>query len=83
VQLVIAFGVRVLHRDLRAELNMGADCLAERLVVAHASLIQRRHVQLHEPLALLLGDPETPVDRDQRVKSAQLTREAVWAAERF
>jgi hypothetical protein len=83
VQVFVAFGVRVLHRDSRAKLDMGADCLAERLVVGHADLIKRRQVELDEPLALWLGDLEMPVYRDQRSEAPQLTRKAVRTPERF
>jgi hypothetical protein len=82
VQLVVVVSVRVLHRDLRAELDVGADGLAERLVIGHVGLVERRHVQLDEPAALLLGDLEIAVDCDEMVE-AQLTAEAVRPTERL
>jgi hypothetical protein len=72
VQLVLGGGVRVLHRDLRPELEVGAHGVAERLVVGHANGIQRGQVELDEPLPLLLSDLQVPVDVDQ-VPEAEFT----------
>jgi hypothetical protein len=59
---------------------VGADGRAERLVIGHVGLVERRHVQLDEPAALLLGDLEVAVDCNQMAE-AQLTAEAVRATE--
>jgi diguanylate cyclase (GGDEF)-like protein/PAS domain S-box-containing protein len=82
VQLVFGGGVRVLHRDLRAELDVGTHGVAERLVVGQAGGIQRGQVELDEPLALLFGDLQVAVDLDQ-VPEAEFTTEAVGPAEGF
>jgi hypothetical protein len=80
MQLVLGGGVGVLHGDLRAELNVRAYGVAERLVVGHADRVQRRQVKLDEPLALLFGDLQVAVDFDQ-VPEAKLAGEAVRPSE--
>src|SRR5215216_6663584 len=44
VQLVVAVGVRVLHRHLGAELDMLAHGLAKRRVARHRGRVERREV---------------------------------------
>src|SRR5215211_1878701 len=61
VQLVVAVGMRVLHRHLGAELDVLANGLAKFRVGCHLSRVERRHVELDEPLALLLCDPQPAV----------------------
>jgi hypothetical protein len=61
VELVVALGVRVLHRHLRAKLDVLADGLAKRGIGRHLRRVERDHVELDEPLALLLGDPQSAV----------------------
>jgi hypothetical protein len=56
VQLVVAVGVGVLHRHLGAERDVLAHGLAKSRVIGHLSLLERSHVELDEPPALLLGD---------------------------
>ena len=69
VKLVVGNGVRVLHGDLRPELDVLAYRVAERPVFWHAHGVQRGHVELDEPLALLFGDLQVPVDVDQVPRS--------------
>jgi hypothetical protein len=64
--------------DAGAELDVLADCLAERFVLGHASLVERLHVQRDKPLALLVGDAQVAVDVDD-VMEAELAGEAVRA----
>jgi hypothetical protein len=64
MQRVVVFGVRVLHRHLGAELDVLAHGLAKSRVIGHLSLLERSHVELDEPLALLLGYPQAAVYRD-------------------
>ena len=71
MQLVVALGVRVLQRHLGAELDVLADRLAERRIGRQVGRVERRHVELDEPLPLLLGDPEAAVHGDE-VREAQL-----------
>jgi len=49
-----------------------AHGLAKSRVVGHLSLLERSHVELDEPLALLLGDPQAAVHGDE-VGEAQLS----------
>src|SRR4051794_30324199 len=80
VQLVVGDGVRVLHRDLRAEFDVFSDGLTKRRIVRHSGAIKGAQVQLDESLSLLLGDLQSAVDGDQLGK-AQLVGESFRAAE--
>ena len=80
MKLVVAVCVRILHSHPGAELHMGSDRLPERLVVRHAGKVEGSHVELDEPLALLLGDAESSVNIDQMSES-EFPREAVRSAE--
>jgi hypothetical protein len=82
MKLIIALRVGVLHGNLRAEFNVGSDCLTELLVIGKVRRIQRGHVELDKPLSLFLRDPKVSVDRNQMVE-AKLSGEAVGAAEGF
>ena len=82
VQLVVGAGVRVLHGDLRAELDMLHDGLPERRIVGHAGRVERRGVEGDEALPLLLGDAQAAVDGDE-VGEAEFAGEPVGAAEGF
>jgi hypothetical protein len=53
VQVGIGLGVRVLHRDVRSELDMLAERMPKRFVMGQPCLVGCGHVQFHEPLALL------------------------------
>jgi hypothetical protein len=76
MKLVLGLRMGVLHRDLRAEINVRLDRLTERFIVGKARRLERRHVKLDKPLPLLLGDPKTPVNFDE-VCEAELSGEAV------
>ena len=80
MQLVVAGGVRVLHRDLGAELDVLAHRLAERRSGGMPAVVERGHVQLDEAPALRLIDVQPAVDVDQ-VPESELARETVGAAE--
>lgn len=80
VQLVVGPGVEVLHRHLGAELDMLDDGRTKGRVSRQARLVQGRHIQLHEPGPLLLGDREAPVYLDQVIEP-DLSGEPVRAAE--
>ena len=82
MKLIVALRVGVLHRNFRAEFNMRSDCLRELLVIGEIRRVQCCHVELDEPLSLLLRDPKVSVDSDQMVE-AKLSGEAVGAAEGF
>src|ERR1700722_19663708 len=64
VQVGVAGGVGVLQRDLGAELDMGADRVAERLVAGHADGVERGQGELDAPLALLFSDLQVAMDVD-------------------
>jgi len=57
-------------------------CIAEYGVGRQFGRVERGDVQVDEPLALLLGDLQAAVHRDQ-VGESDLSGEAVRAAERF
>src|SRR3954469_19935611 len=59
---------------------MLAHRLAELRIVGHAGIVERGQVELHEPSALGLGDPEAAVDVNE-VREAELAREPVRTAE--
>ena len=80
MQLIVALGTRVLHRDLGAELDVLTDGIAKRRIRRHLGPVERRHVELDEPSALLLGDFEAAVDRDQ-MSEAQFACEAIGSTE--
>jgi hypothetical protein len=82
VQLGVGPGVGVLHRDVGAELDVLAHRLAEGRVGRHVGGVERGRVERHEPLPLLLGDPQPPVHGDE-VGEAELAAEAVGTAERL
>jgi hypothetical protein len=66
VQLVVVFGVGVLHRHPGAELDVLSDGLAKRRVTRHVCRVERLHVEIDEPLALLLGVILSPRCTDMR-----------------
>ncbi len=72
----------VLLGHARAELEMGTHRLLEWLVVRQARLVERLHVEGHEPVPLLIRDLQVAVHIDQVLKT-KLAREAVRATERF
>lgn len=80
VQLGFSLGMRVLHRNARAELHVRARCGAKRLVIGHPRRAERGHLQFDETVALGLGDLQTSTNVDQVLKT-ELTREAVRATE--
>jgi hypothetical protein len=82
MKLVVSFRMGVLHRDLRAEFNMGSDGRTELFVGGKFRRVERSHVQLDKPLPLLLGDPKASVHVDEMCE-AELSREAVGPAERL
>ena len=82
MELALGGGVGVLHRNLGAELEVGAHRVTERLVIGHANGIEGRQIQLDEPLALLLADLQTTVNVDQ-VTKPELTAVAVRPPERL
>lgn len=71
MQLVIALGVGVLHCHLGTKLDVLAHRLAERGIGGHPSRIERRQIELDEPLPLRLRDPQAAMNSDQ-VGEAQL-----------
>ncbi len=60
---------------------MRADGLAECQVAGQADGVQSDHVQLDEPLALLLGDVQVAVDCDEVREAAKLPGETIRPAE--
>ena len=54
--------------------------LPERLIGGHVGAVEGCRVELHEPLALLFGNSETAVNRDEMVES-ELSREPIRPAE--
>jgi hypothetical protein len=82
MELGIAGGIRVLHRDLRAELDVLAHGIAKRGIGRHFRDVERCHIQLDEAPALLFVDLQPSVHRDQ-VCEAELAREPIWSSERF
>jgi hypothetical protein len=81
VELLVGLCVRVLHRNLRAELDVLSQRLSKRRIIRQPDVVSRAHVQLDETLALLLADLEPPMHRDQMLEPAQFTRETVRPAE--
>ena len=82
VQFVVGLGIRVLLRHLGPELDVVEDGVAKRLILWHASSVEGRHIQLYEPLPLLLGDTEPAVHVNQ-VSEPELAAEAVRPTERL
>lgn len=82
MQLIVGFRMGVLHGHMRAELDVRAQCFPERRIAGQPGCIRGGHVQLHEPLPLLLSDLQAPVHLDQ-MGEAQLAGEAVRASERL
>jgi hypothetical protein len=82
VKVGVGLSPRVLLGDARAELDVRAHRLAERLVVGQSCLVERLQVEGDESLSLLVGDLEVVVHVDD-VLEAKLAREAVGSAERF
>lgn len=65
MQIPVGLGVRVLHRDPAAELEVLGDRLAKRSVFRKIALIHRLEIHRDEPLPLLLGDLKAAMDVDQ------------------
>ncbi len=82
MKLVLGLRVRVLHRDLRAEFNVRSDRLTELLIVGKIRGVEGIHIELDEPLSLLLGDPKVSVNPDEMCE-AELSCEAVGTTEGF
>src|ERR1700722_19598925 len=82
MQLVVAAGQGVLHGHAGAELGVRAQRLPERRIGGEPGSVRGGHVELDEPLALRLGDPQPAVHVDQ-VREAQLPGEVVRAPERL
>jgi hypothetical protein len=80
VQLGLGGGVRVLHRDAGAELDVFADGCSEVGIGWQAGVVHRRDVEFDEPLPLRLSDLEPAVHGDQ-VREAELAGERVLTAE--
>jgi hypothetical protein len=80
MKLVVGLRMGVLHRDLRAEFDVGSDGRTELFVGGKVRRVERSHVELDEPLPLLLGDPKVSVHVDEMCK-AELSGEAVGPAE--
>jgi hypothetical protein len=68
MKLVLGFRVGVLHRDLRAELNMLQNGRAELVVIRKVRRFKSSHVELDESLPLFLGYVKASVDIDQMHK---------------
>jgi hypothetical protein len=83
MQLGVVTCVRVLHRDLGAELDMVHHRCPKVRVFGHSRRVERRPIQLDEPRALLLANAETPMDLDQMIEPAKLTAETIWTSERL
>ena len=64
VEVGVGFGPRVLLGDLGAELDVGADRLAEWVVVGEAGFVERLEVEGDEAVALLVCDLEMAVHVD-------------------
>ena len=82
MKLVISLRIGVLHRHLRAEFKVRADCRTELLIIGQVRRVERCHVELDEPLSLLLGDPQLSVDVDQ-MGEAELSGKAIRTTEGF
>src|SRR5215211_1516573 len=65
VQLVVAVGVRVLHRHPGAELDVLAHGLAKLRLGGHLGCVPARQVELDAPLALLPDDTQAAVNREE------------------
>src|ERR1700722_1760695 len=82
MELVVGFGVGVLHGDSRTEVDVFFDGLAERLIVGEVRRVEGCHVEVDEPLSLSLGDVKAPVDVDQMCE-AELACEAIGTTKRL
>jgi hypothetical protein len=80
MELVVGLCTGVLHRDLRAEFDVGSDGRAELFVGGKVRRVERSHVELDKPLPLLLGDPKVSVHVDEMCE-AEFAGEAVGPAE--
>jgi hypothetical protein len=74
--------MRVLDRDLRAELDMRADGIAKFHIIGQVGGGERGQVQLDESPPLLLSDMEIAVHADE-MSEPELARKAVGAAKRL
>jgi hypothetical protein len=61
---------------------VGSDGFTEVFIVGHVCCIHSYHVELDEPLPLLLGDPKVSVNTDQ-MGEPKLPSESIWTAEGF
>jgi hypothetical protein len=82
MEIGVGVGVRVLLGDARAELDVRAHGIAERLVVGETGFVERLQVQRCELMPLLVADREMTMHLDQMLE-AQLAGEAVGPTERF
>ena len=82
MKLGVALGPRVLLGNLGPELDVGAHSFPEQLVSRQTGLIERLHVQSHEPLPLLVRDLQMPVHIND-VLEAKLAAETVRPTEGF
>ena len=72
--------MRVLHRDLRTELNVRSNRVAELFTLGEVRRVHRFHVELDEPLSLLFRNPKVPMNLDE-VCEAEFSGKAVGTSE--
>jgi len=73
VKLFVRLRPRVLLGDSRAELEVRAHCLPERIVAGQARLIERLQVAGDEALALLVGDLQMAMNVDDVLEARPLS----------
>jgi hypothetical protein len=81
MEVGVVLSPRVLLGDARAGLDVGADGLAEWLVVGQTGLVERLQLERSESLPLLVRDLQVAVHIDHVLKT-KLTGEAVRATEK-
>jgi len=82
VEIFVALGPRVLLSDVGAKLDMRSDRLTERLIVGKTGLVECLQVEGNEPVPLLVGDLQMPVNVNDVVE-AQFAGESVGTTERL
>ena len=75
--------MRVLHRNLRTELNMLSKRFAEPLVAWGTDGVERILIELNESLPLRLRDSQIAMHVNEVLEAAQFLGESIGTAERL
>jgi hypothetical protein len=83
MELGVVRGVRVLHRDLRAELHVRTDRGSEVRIRRHIDGVERGEIEIDESLALRFRDLQAPMDLNQVFEPADVATEPIGSSERL